>query len=203
MSDIVYTYAGGVYLNLTNACPCNCTFCIRANGEGLGSAQSLWLRGDPTPEQVAEAMAAFDFTPFSEVVVCGYGEPTCALENLRAASRYLRKNYPGMGIRLNTNGLSDLINGRETAEEICDLVDTLSISLNAPTAEKYAAVTRPSFGEKAFDAMLDFTRACVARKPGHVILTAVNVIPDEDAAACKALAEGLGARFRLREYTAE
>ena len=187
MSDIVYTYGGGVYLNLTNKCPCNCTFCIRANGEGLGSARSLWLRGDPTPEQVLEALEAFDFSPFSEVVVCGYGEPTSALENLRAASEYLRAKYP-IQIRLNTNGLSDLINGRETAEEICQLVDTLSISLNAPTAEKYVAVTRPSFGTRAFQAMLDFTRACVARKPGHVIMTAVNVIPNQDAEACKALA---------------
>lgn len=202
MSDIVYTYAGGVYLNLTNKCPCSCTFCIRENGAGLGSAQSLWLKGDPTPEQVVEALAAFDFSPFSEVVVCGYGEPTYAMENLKAASEYLRAHYP-IRIRLNTNGLSDLINGRETAAEVCDLVDVISISLNAPTAEKYLAVTRPRFGLPAFQAMLDFTKACVAKKPGQVIMTVVNVIPQADIEACGKIAQELGARFRVREYTAE
>lgn len=202
MSDIVYTYGGGVYLNLTNKCPCNCTFCIRANGDGLGSARSLWLRGDPTPEEVQAALQAFDFSPFEEVVICGYGEPTSALENLRTASEYLRAHYP-IKLRLNTNGLSDLINGRETAAEVCGLVDSLSISLNAPTAEKYVAVTRPHFGPRAFQAMLDFTRACVREKPGQVTMTVVNVIPSADVEACRALAESLGAHFRLREYTAE
>lgn len=31
MTDIVYVYGGKVYLNITNRCPCNCTFCIRKN----------------------------------------------------------------------------------------------------------------------------------------------------------------------------
>ena len=33
MADIVYCYNHEVYFNLTNKCPCNCTFCIRNNGE--------------------------------------------------------------------------------------------------------------------------------------------------------------------------
>lgn len=65
------------------------------------------------------------------------------------------------------------------------------------------AVTRPSFGTRAFQAMLDFTRACAALKPGHVIMTVVNVIPQADIAACRSLAESLGVQFRVREYTAE
>ena len=52
MADIIYTYAGSAYMNITNKCPCSCVFCIRANGEGLGSAESLWLKKDPTIEEI-------------------------------------------------------------------------------------------------------------------------------------------------------
>ena len=40
MADIVYCYNHEVYFNLTNKCPCNCTFCIRNNGDSVGSAKT-------------------------------------------------------------------------------------------------------------------------------------------------------------------
>lgn len=202
MTDIVYVYGGKVYLNITNRCPCNCTFCIRQNGDGVGSAASLWHHGDPTKEQVLEALQAFDFTPYEEVTFCGYGEPTCALEVLKAAVVHLREAYPALCIRLNTNGLGDLVNGRSIAAELATHVDVVSISLNAPTKEKYLAVTHPSFGEGSFEAMLNFARACKAAA-GKVVLTVVDVIPAEDIAASQALAQSLGIPLRVREYTAD
>ena len=72
MADIVYTYRGKVYLNITNRCPCRCTFCIRSNGDGLGSAHTLWHKSDPTAEEIAKAIEEFDFSDFSEVTFCGY-----------------------------------------------------------------------------------------------------------------------------------
>ena len=175
---------------------------IRQNGEGVGSAASLWHHGDPTAEQVLAALRDFDFTPYGEVIFCGYGEPTCALDILKVAAEYLRATYPTLIIRLNTNGLGDLINGRSIAAELAACVDVVSISLNAPTKEKYLAVTRPSFGEESFDAMLRFAKDCkaVVKK---VMLTVVDVIPEEDIAASRALAEELGISLRVREYTAD
>lgn len=201
MADIVYTYENQVYLNITNACPCRCTFCIRNNGDSVGEATTLWFEHSPTIEEIKAEIDAFDFSKYNNsIIICGYGEPTCALKNLLEACRYLKSK--GIKIRLNTNGLSDLINKRETAKEICEVIDSVSISLNAPTAEKYNEITRASFGEPAFDAMLKFAKEC--KEYGvKTILTVVDVISKEDIEACKKLCEEIDIPLRVREYTAE
>lgn len=202
MANIVYTFENQVYLNITNACPCRCKFCIRNNGDSVGEAKTLWFdKHNPTNEEIKKAIDEFDFTNYEKsVVFCGYGEPTCNLSGLLETAKYLKEK--GIKIRLNTNGLSDLINKRETAKEICELIDSVSISLNAPTAEKYNEITQPVYGEKAFDAMLKFAQECkeygVATK-----LTVVDVISDEDIKDCKKLCEEIGIPLRVREYTAE
>lgn len=66
MADIVYTYGNSVYMNITNKCPCSCVFCIRSNGDGLGSAESLWLKKDPTLEEIEDEINKFDFSPYSK-----------------------------------------------------------------------------------------------------------------------------------------
>ena len=150
MADILYRMGEKLYVNLTNACPCRCTFCIRQNGDGVGSADSLWFERDPSLNEVLDAFGEIRLEEYEELIFCGYGEPTCALENLLAVCRYVRR-ISTIPIRLNTNGLADLIWKKETAPLLKGLVDTVSISLNAPDAQKYAAVVRPSFGEQAFD----------------------------------------------------
>lgn len=197
MDNIVYEFDGAVYLNLTNKCPCNCDFCLRNNGDEVGNSGSLWLAADPSYEQILAAVDAFPFGERRSVVVCGYGEPTCALDNLLKICGELKGR--GFTIRLNTNGLSDLINGRKTAAELCKVVDTFSISLNAPTAEKYDAVVHSDFGLDAFDAMLRFAADCKACGRS-VKLSVVDVIGDEDIAACRQIAERLGIPLRVREY---
>lgn len=51
----------------------------------------------------------------------------------------------GIKVRLNTNGLANLYYKRNIVPEPAKVIDSVSISLNAPTAEKYQEVTRPSF----------------------------------------------------------
>ncbi len=201
MTDIVYTCGNQAYLNITNACPCRCTFCIRNNGDSVGEATTLWFDHNPTIDEIKDEIDKFDFTKYNNsIIICGYGEPTCALDNMLEACKHLKSK--GINIRLNTNGLSDLINKRETAKEICDVVDSVSISLNAPTAEKYNEVTRPSFGEKSFDAMLKFAKEC--KELGTPVkLTVVDVISKEDIEDCKKLCEEIQIPLRVREYTAE
>lgn len=202
MTNIVYTFENKVYLNITNACPCRCKFCIRNNGDSVGEATTLWFdKHNPTNEEIKKAIDEFDFTNYEKsVVFCGYGEPTCNLSGLLETAKYLKQK--GIKIRLNTNGLSDLINKRKTAKEICELVDSVSISLNAPTAEKYNEITQPVYGEKAFEAMLKFAKECkeygIATK-----MTVVDVISQEDIEECKKLCEEMGIPLRVREYTAE
>lgn len=200
MTDIVYTLEGQVYLNITNRCPCRCTFCIRQSGDGVGSAETLWHHGDPTEREVLDALRAFDFSGYDEIVFCGYGEPLCTLPVFLAACRYIKEHLK-LKIRLNTNGLGDLVNEKKTVPLIAPYVDTVSISLNAPTAERYNEVTRPSYGEDAFAALLAFAKECKERIPS-VKFSVVDVIPAEEIEACRKLAESMGIPLRVRAYTA-
>ena len=142
-TDIIYRYKNQVYFNITNKCPCRCTFCIRNTEDAIGEASNLWFDHEPSLEEIYKAIDEFDFTDCNEVVFCGYGEPTMALENLIEVSKYVRERYP-FRIRLNTNGLSDLIHNRSTAKDVCQAVDSVSISLNMPDAVSYNEVVRPA-----------------------------------------------------------
>ena len=199
MTDIVYTLEGGTYLNITNKCPCNCAFCIRSKGDAVGDAKRLWFDAEPTLEEIKAAIDAFDFTKVQSAVFCGYGEPTNAYENLIATARYLKEVNPNILLRINTNGLSDLINGRPTAKEICSVIDIISVSLNETDSEKYDRITRNIYPGKAFDAMLQFTKDCVA-EGNEVHMTVVDVISKEEIEKSRKLCESLGATFILRSF---
>ena len=127
---ITYQVKNAVYVNLTNRCPCNCTFCLRQNGSGVFGSGPLWLEREPTLEETVESLGQWDFTRFREVVFCGYGEPTERLDVLLAVAAHLKGRDPALRVRVNTNGLSDLINGKPTAPLFAGKVDCLSISLN-------------------------------------------------------------------------
>lgn len=199
MADIVYTLEGGVYLNITNKCPCNCAFCIRSKGDAVGDAEKLWFDEEPTFEEIKKAIDDFDFSKVDNAVFCGYGEPTNAYDNLLAAAKYLRSVNPDINLRLNTNGLSDLINGKPTAEELSENFDTISVSLNEPTSEKYDKITRNIYLGRAFDAMLEFTRECV-KYCKDVRMTVVDVISEDEIEQARLVCESTGAKYKVRSF---
>ena len=199
MEEIVYRYQNKVYLNLTNRCPCRCTFCIRNTPHGLGEGYELWLEREPSLEEIYQAVDAFDFGDCKEAVFCGYGEPTEALDKLIAVSRYIKERH-SVSIRVNTNGLGDLIHSRSIAKELCGAVDCVSISLNMPDADSYCQVVRPSFGKKSFRAMLQFAVDC-HRYLDDVKFTVVDVIGEEAVENSRKLAKSLGIPLRVREYS--
>lgn len=195
---ILYPVGEHLYVNLTNKCPCACTFCIRQNGDGAYGSDSLWLQHDPTLAEVKKAFEAWNLADFTELVFCGYGEPTEALEILLLTAQYA-KSLPGCPpVRLNTNGLSDLIHGKKTAYLLEGLVDTVSISLNAGTEKEYLAVTRPKW-DNAFSAMQQFAVDC-RQYVGQVMFTVVDVIPKEEIEAAQQVADSLGIPLRVRKY---
>lgn len=195
---IFYKYGGKLYVNVTNRCPCNCIFCIRQNGDSVGDADSLWLEHEPSLEEIIAAYQASDGSDCDEVVFCGYGEPLERLEIVLDTCRYLR-SVSDKKIRINTNGLSDLIHGKPTAHLLKGLVDTVSVSLNAASAPEYTRVTQPCFGEPAFAAMLRFAGECKESVP-RVIFSVVDVISADEIAACHRLADEMGISLRVRPY---
>ena len=116
-----------------------------------------------------------------------------------AVCKYLKEKDPDCKIRINTNGLSDLIHGFPTACLLKDLVDAVSISLNAPDAAAYNHLCHPTFGERAFDAMLRFAQDCKRLLP-EAVLSVVDCIPDEELNACRAVAQEVGLALRVRTY---
>ena len=198
---ITYQVKQSVYVNLTNRCPCACTFCLRNNAPGVYGSDSLWLEREPSLEEVVADFGRWDLTRFQEVVFCGYGEPTERLDVLLAAAEHLKSLSPAPRVRVNTNGLSDLVNGRPTAALFKGKVDCLSISLNTDDPAEYMAMCRPRFGEAAYPALLEFTREAAAAVP-EVVMTVVGepVTSPDKQARCRALAESLGARLRVRPY---
>ncbi len=200
MMTIAYPVRSGLYINMTNRCPCACTFCLRKNGDGVYGSDPLWLDREPTVEEVIDAIEAFDLSAFEEIVFCGYGEPTERLDDLLEVARYLKAHHD-LPLRINTNGLADLIHGEPTAHKLEGLIDSVSVSLNATNADEYLAVVRPKFGIASYDAMLRFTEACTAHVP-KVMMTVVGepvTSPDEQA-RCQAICDKLGATLRVRPY---
>ena len=198
MADILYTYKNQVYANITNKCDCACTFCVRSLKDAVGEAKTLWHEKDPDLDQIKAAIDAFDFTGYDEFVFCGYGEPTCALENLLASAAYVKEKH-GLKIRLNTNGLGNLYHKRNIIPELATVIDSVSISLNAPDAESYQKVTRPQF-ENAYDAMLDFAEEC-NHTLSHTQLSIVDVLPAEDIQKCQEIADSRGVYLKIRKYS--
>ncbi len=196
---ILYRVHHGLYVNLTNRCSCACTFCVRGLSDSVGEADSLWLEHEPTYEEVIKAFGAFDMSEFEEVVFCGFGEPTEAWDTLKRVARYVKDSF-GLPTRVNTNGLGSLICGRDIAPEFEGLVDTVSISLNAPDAQTYQSIVRSRFGDESFDAMLDFARE-VKRYVPHVAMTTVETtISHDNEARCREICEKLGVRYRIRSW---
>lgn len=200
MADIIYKYYDGTYVNLTNKCPCACSFCIRTQAKALGDAENLFFTREPDMDEIRAAVDAHDFSDTKTVVFCGYGEPTCALDKMLQTAAYIKSKYPDMVFRVNTNGLSDLINGRPTAKEICEHIDIISISLNAPTSEEYDAITKNIYPGRAFNAMLQFARDCVACG-NHVRMTVVDVIDPDEIERSRRVAESVGAEFVVRSFS--
>jgi len=199
MAEIIYTYNNKPYLNLTNRCPCACKFCIRAVKDSVGSAETLWHDSDPAWDDIRHALESSEALFFNagEAVFCGYGEPMCAFENLKKAARWLKERFPNLALRVNTNGLGDLINESPTAHELKGLIDTVSISLNAPNAQRYHELVRPRFGEGAFCAMLHFARDCRECIP-NVKFTVVDVLTPVEIEECQLIADKMGIPLRVR-----
>ena len=197
---ILYKVHNNLYVNLTNRCPCACTFCLRQNMDTVThDDQTLWLEHEPTVEEVKAEFEKIDLSEYEEVVFCGYGEPTERLDALLEIAKFVKENYQ-KPIRINTNGLANLIWKKDVTPELKGLVDTISISLNTPNADRYHELVRSKFGDQSFDAMLSFAKEATQYVP-HVVLTTVDTtLTKEEEAQCRKICEDLGVTYRIRPW---
>ena len=190
---LVYRHGDRLYVNLPSCCTARCLFCARESCPVV-EGKSLCLQREHTATEYLKAME--DPRQYSEVVFCGYGEPTLRLQELLQLARAVKVG--GSRVRLNTDGHGNLIHRRNIVPELETCLDEISISINAPEPLTYLRIVRPEFGKPAFSAVLEFVWECVGCIPG-VTLTAVD-FPGQDIEACRQLAEDMGAEFRVREY---
>ena len=201
-----------VYINLTNACSNACVFCLREQKDDV-CGSNMWHDDKYTLEDIIEQFEKFltphpnplpqgareYYTP-QNVVFCGYGEPFLKKDMMKSFAQYLRKNYPEIKIRVNTNGHANAIYKTNVAEEFKDLLDEASVSLNSDNAEQYNEICQPKI-ENAFEAVQDFLRCC--NKAGIKTYASIVTGFDErkiDVENCEKLAKSLGAEFRNREF---
>lgn len=194
--DIVYSFGDKVYINLTNRCPNRCDFCLRNHADGIGETH-LWLSKEPSAEDVLKAFADLDTPNKKYVVFCGYGEPTECADVLAEVARALKQQ--GAFVRVDTNGLGDLINDKSLATQWRGLVDAVSVSLNASDAKGYDRLCHSIYGTEAYDALWAFAKSC--QQVGiEVAMSVVDSIGEEEVHRCRALAKQAGIPLKVREY---
>ena len=197
---ILYSVKNALYINLTNKCPCNCTFCIRTSKENeFPHIETLWLLHEPSFEEIRSEFLQTDVSNYKEIVFCGYGEPTEALDVLLQTARFIKENY-SIPVRINTNGLGNLINKKDITPLFKGLIDSVSISLNSSNPQIYQNTVRPIFKEQAFPALLEFARNAKKYVPKVTFTTVKTTISQEDEEKCLELAKSLGVNYRIREY---
>ncbi|MBQ7386670.1 MAG: radical SAM protein [Clostridia bacterium] len=199
---ITYTVGDGLYVNVTNRCSNRCEFCIRNNGDGAYGSDSLWLEREPTAEEIADAILARELSSFSEVVFCGYGEPSYRLDEIREAVLRVKELYPRTKFRINTNGHSDLIFARDSAPDYEGIFDVVSISLNTPSPEHYASLCHPVFKD-AHEALISFAERVKKYVPTVMLSVVRETLTEAELAECYVIAERIGVTLKVRDYISE
>jgi TatD DNase family protein len=190
---ISYPIRNSLYLNITNRCTAACTFCVRYHTDFV-KGHNLRLCDEPTADELLKEIG--DPKRYDEVVFCGYGEPLLRLDVVKAVAAEVKRL--GGRVRIDTNGHANLIHKRNVLPELAGLVDAVSVSLNAQNAEVYEKLSQPQFGAPTYEAVKEFIREAKKYIP-DVTATVVSA-PGVDIEACRKIAEGLGAKYRVREY---
>jgi TatD DNase family protein len=192
--QIAYTLDGRRFINVTNRCSLQCTFCPKLHG-GVGAGDRQWLlEREPSVEEMVAA--AGNPREFRTIVFGGLGEPTLRLYDVLEAARRIRQR--GGVIRIDTDGLANLVHGRDVTPDLEGLVDALSVSLNAHNADVYELHCRPQRAG-SYTTVLDFVERAADYVP-DITLTVIDGLPDVDVEACRNLGHRLGARLRVLPY---
>jgi TatD DNase family protein len=143
-ASLAYRIRDSLYLNITNKCTIACVFCPKFEDWEV-KGHYLKLDREPSYQEILQVMG--DLSGIKEVVFCGFGEPTQRLDLLaQIADAVHAKNIQ---VRLDTDGLGNLVHGRNILPELQGKVDAINVSLNAPDAQVYAKICPSKYKEAA------------------------------------------------------
>jgi len=218
---LAYCIRKAIYLNITNLCTLACGFCPKFTDWMVHDYFLKLDRQEVTPEIVLEATrlaalhgrasraaaeqslaengpSSVDLGRFDEVVFVGYGEPTREMDLLLRSAVLLREAGASR-LRLDTDGLASLREGRDVVPELAAQFEAVSISLNAQNPEVYLRHCPNRYGEAAWYACKEFIKD--STQHFEWVQASVVGMDDVDVEACRRIVEQeLGARFRFREY---
>ncbi len=192
--SIAYRLRDSIYLNITNRCTIACLFCGKWKSFMLRDF-NLRIKKEPTVDEILDAVG--NPAMQDEIVFVGWGEPLLRVDVVKEVSRRLKENG-ARKIRVDTDGLANLVHKRNVLPELKGLVDSISISLNAQDAETYARICPSKYGERAYSAVLDYIKEAKNHIPD--VTASVVTIPGVDVEKCRRIAEDMGVKFRPRIY---
>ena len=97
---ISYAIGNKLYMNITNKCPCSCTFCIRKNGDGAYGSDSLWLEHEPSFEEIKQAFDSVWAYPITSVSANAPAVTNCFLPRFSIACKRSRKDAANSNCKL-------------------------------------------------------------------------------------------------------
>ena len=197
---ITYEFEGSLYVNVTNRCSNDCTFCLRNNHDDVNGKDNLWLDREPTVEEIKSDFQKRDMSKYSSIVFCGYGEPLMRFDDCMKVAKWLKEHYPHLPIRINTNGQANMIEKRDVTPEFDGIIDSVSISLNAANAKRYDEICKSYFGEAAFEGLQEFARLAKRFVPKVTLSIVDHDITAKEIETCRSIAEKCGVDFRVRAY---
>jgi len=193
----VYQIRNSLYINMTNRCTNNCTFCPRLK-EPVVKGYYLRLKKEPLSQEIIdEIKKRRNLKRFDEIVFCGYGEPTMRWKEVKKIAKWLKDK--GCKVRINTNGHLNMIEKCNVVNEVEGLFDTISVSLNFHSDKLYNKYCNPIFGKKTYDQLLNFIKKAKEICP-HVIVSVIEGHQDVDIKKSESIARKLGVKLRRRSY---
>ncbi len=189
---LVYTIGDNLYINLTDRCTLACEFCPKIQGSMDVHEYNLLLSTRHKTDEYLEKIG--DVSRYKEVVFCGFGEPTLRLKQLLEIAAYCKKS--GTRVRVNTDGLGNLVNKRNILPELAKYVDALSVSMNAQNEAVYEQHCVPAL-KGSYNSMLEFL-SLAPQYIADTTATAIEGLQGVDINACEQQAKQLKVKFRKR-----
>jgi TatD family-associated radical SAM protein len=194
MSEQVISYKirNSLYLSVNDRCTLVCEFCPKTKGETKVHEYDLKIEHRPEFEEVVKSVG--DPSVYDEIVFCGYGEPTLRLNLVLAVAKWVKEH--GGRVRINTDGLANLVHKRNVLPEMQGVIDSLSISMNAQNEAVYNQHCQPQL-EGSYDAMLEFLKLA-PKYIKTVVASAIDGLEGVDIDKCREIAQSLGVEFKTR-----